>query len=59
MSTLSLAPRPATEPTVADAMTLYKSLDIYDQREVIELMEKRIDDARDELREQRWSWERG
>jgi hypothetical protein len=55
MSTLSLAARPATEPTVADAMALYRQLDIYDQREVIELMEKRIDDARDEIRAQRWS----
>jgi hypothetical protein len=35
-------------------LAIYKKLDIYDQREVIELMEKRIDEARDEIRDQRW-----
>ena len=55
MTTLSLTARPTTEPTIADVLAIYKQLAVYDQREVIELMEKRIDEARDEVRERRWS----
>lgn len=58
MRVVSIVKTQTDNPTLEDFMAIYKQLDIYDQREVFELAEQRIDDARDELRTQRWSWER-
>ena len=54
MSTLSLTPRAATEPTLEDLLSVYKTLDRISRRNLLNEAWRLADEERDLDREARW-----